>query len=735
MLVFGTQMHLVTFIFVSIEVVIFFYLIIFRLARPDDETALLNIGLIFLLLAYNISGGLLPDPKLPGSQFTQIALAYATGFITPSYFPYYVYKTFNLKKMKFQAYRGAFIFLIIPYILFVVVYGLSGSLAVAKKLLILPVLYGLWLLVSLFVSLRYKYNNNFKSRESKQELAVLLFSIAPWVSLPVISVMELGQVVEASVTNFGFLLLFSLQVKRNIKQIRVDHEKLIESERKLRLLNDDLQGEVVKRTKELEEANQLKTRNFINLVHETKTPLTLVKNYLDEYIQKHGEDEELEIIKGGVDKLTADVINLFDVERFSKGFDVYKHNKVSDFSAILESSLPLFEYYCNKQNIRFEAEVEKNLFVKADPNAINRIVNNLIENAIKFTGAGGEIKVSLTVKEDKLFFFVQDNGPGIPPAYHKKVFEPYYQIGNQNTNLQGMGLGLPIVSKVVKSLGGEVHIESNPKEKPGTKVSVILTKHEQDLREHLADFVNEPAGSYFRMADIEVEDSVYSPARKTILLIEDNKAMLRFLSKKLKIKYNVYSSLNGADALKKLASLPVAPDLILSDIMMDKMDGFSFLKAFSDQEVYKHVPVILLTAKSTATDRLKGLRHGAIDIVSKPFSFEELAQKIETILANISKQQMAILNTSISNLNQMKNVSAESSSHFSQYDFDESYRLFNLTKREREIAGLMVEGKTYNEIAGKLYISEKTVTKHIQNIFRKTEVSNKIGLINRLMRN
>ncbi len=731
MLVFGTQMHLVTFIFVSIEVVIFFYLVIFWLARPDDRTVPLNLVLIFLLLFYNISGGLLPDPKLPGSYFSQLSIAYATGFITPCYFPFYVYKAFGLTKLRFHAYIGAYVFLLLPYLLFVTAFALSGELRVAQILLIFPVLYGIWLIISLYISIRYKYSN-FKSGEAKQELAVLLLSIAPWVSLPVIAVLELGQAVEASVTNFGFLLLFSLQVKRNVNQIRIDHEKLIESERRLRALNNNLQAEVTKRTKELERANQLKTRNFINLVHETKTPLTLVKNYLDEYIQKHGQDEELGIIKSGVDKLTADVINLFDVERFSKGFDVYRHKKISDFSATLENSLPLFEYYCGKQGIKFNAEIEKNLLIKADPNAINRIVNNVIENAIKFTDPGGEITVSLSAKDSKLFFSVHDTGIGISPSFQQKVFEPYYQIGYKNTSLQGMGLGLPIVKKVTESLGGEIIIESNPQERPGTKVLIVLAQHEPATDDSPVQVVNEPAGSYYQMPDFEIEESAYTPAKRTILLIEDNKTMLQFLAKKLRNKYNVFATLNGADALQKLAGLPVIPDLILSDIMMDKMDGFSFVKAISGQEAYMHVPIIFLTAKSTATDRMKGLKHGAIDIVPKPFSFEELDQKIETILANISKQQMAILNTSISNLSQLKSFSSGSLPVTSQSNFDESCKLLKLTAREREVAKLMVEGQTYKEIATNLFISEKTVNKHVQNMFGKAGVSNKVGLINKL---
>jgi len=733
MLVFGTQMHIVTFIFVCIEIVIFFYLIIFRLARPDDQTVFLNIALIFLLLIYNITGGLLPDPKLPGSFFWQEVIAYATGFIAPCYFPYYVYKAFGLARLKYHAYKGVFLFLIIPYFLFVAAFAISDDLKLAQNLLILPVLYSSWLIIQVIRSIRDKYNNNFSSMESKQELTVLLLSLAPWVSLPVISFLDIGQAIEASATNIGFLLLFGLQVKQNIKQIRVDHEKLIESESRLRTWNTNLQVEVSKRTKELEKANQTRSTNFINLVHETKTPLTLIQNYLDEYINKNGSAEELDIIKGSVDKLTTDVINLFDIERFSKGIDVYKHNKVSDFSEILKSSLPLFEYYCSKQKIKLRTSIEENIYLKADPYAINRIANNIIENAIKFTDEGGEITISLSQKNDNILFSVQDNGVGISPSLQKKIFEPYYQIGHKNTSLQGMGLGLPIVKNVVDSLAGEIVVESDPSLVPGTKILIILTKHDLKAEDMPVQSAKEASNPNYQFADYAIEDTAYLPERRSILLVEDNKAMLQFLCNKFRGKFNVYYALNGADALKKLHELPVTPDLILSDIMMDKMDGFAFAQVISEQANYNHIPIIFLTAKSTPTDRLKGLKLGAIDFVSKPFSFEELNQKIETILLNISKQQTAIINSSILNLKTLKKLNTENPTVIYDSKFDQNIRLLNLTNREIEIAKLIVKGKTYREIATELFISEKTVTKHIQNMFEKAVVSNKVGFINKLM--
>lgn len=178
--------------------------------------------------------------------------------------------------------------------------------------------------------------------------------------------------------------------------------------------------------------------------------------------------------------------------------------------------------------------------------------------------------------------------------------------------------------------------------------------------------------------------------------------------------------------------MPVTPDLVLSDVMMDKMDGYAFIKTLSEQDKYSHIPIILLTAKSTPTDRLKGLRLGAIDFISKPFSFEELSQKIETILDNIVRQQKAIINTSIANLKTGKNQEADKMAQSSISTFEQNCKLLQLTARETEIVRLIMKGKTYKNIATALFISEKTVTKHIQNIFIKAEVSNKVELINKL---
>lgn len=252
MLLPGTQMHLITFLFICIETVILLYLIVYGLARPDDKSTLLNIVLIVLLIIYNVTGGLFPDENLPGSYYLQTSVAYATGFITPCYFPYYVYHSFSLSKMKFHAYRGVYLFLVLPYFLFVIIFVVYGKLETAKNLLIIPVLYAAWVIISLIGAVKFKYKNDFSGKFSKEEISVLFISLTPWVALPVIDYFNLGQPVEAITTNTGFLLLLALQLKQHIVRLREEHERLIVSEEKLLRWNEQLQEEVNKRTQELE---------------------------------------------------------------------------------------------------------------------------------------------------------------------------------------------------------------------------------------------------------------------------------------------------------------------------------------------------------------------------------------------------------------------------------------------------------------------------------------------------
>ena len=480
---------------------------------------------------------------------------------------------------------------------------------------------------------------------------------------------------------------------------------------------------------ELEQkVNEEKTNTFINLAHETKTPLTLINNYLDEYIKKHGDNKEMEIIKWNVQRLTTDIVNFFDLERFNKGFSIYDHNQISDLSRILSYKLTLFKSLAKKKNIVIEEEIEENCFILAHPAAVERIINNLVENSLKYTRENGQVKVSLVAQDDQLCFSVADTGIGIPFHLHLKIFEPYFQLSNNLKLNEGMGMGLSIVKKIVDDMKGAIILKSQLDQ--GTEIKVLLPRYIVTKEEQLSQY-DISMDLSIPVSYMAPNDKIFGPSRSFILIVEDNKEMLNYLTENLGDRYNVYVAMNGIEALKKLDSITHL-DLIISDIMMDEMDGLEFCKTVSLNASYRHIPFIFLTAKTTALDKLNGLKLGAIDYIEKPFLIDQLILKIEAVLANLEKHRLAIVKHAYSSLLKTKTPAPEIVTELTSREYERNCRRYNLTHREIEIIELIVKGQPYKIIGDSLNISNRTVDRHVSNIFSKLSVNNKIELINKL---
>jgi signal transduction histidine kinase/DNA-binding NarL/FixJ family response regulator len=479
---------------------------------------------------------------------------------------------------------------------------------------------------------------------------------------------------------------------------------------------------------ELEQkANEEKTNTFINLVHETKTPLTLINNYLGEYIRKHGESAEMTIIKTNVQRLTTDIVNFFDIERFNKGFGIYEHGQVINFSDLLSSKVAVFKSFASEKGIEIRQKIEDDCLVMANEGAIDRVINNLLENAIKFTPENGQIAVSLYKENGNLVFSVSDNGIGIPSHYHQKIFEPYFQLGRTKKSNEGMGMGLSIVKKIIDDIKGKIELHSDLN--LGTKITVTLTslvnaEMKPSITAIQSKGVNLPSLSPM------VQDNL-SGHTNSIMIVEDNVKMLNYLAETLKSKYNVYVAGHGKEALEKLNSITQL-DLIISDVMMDTMDGFEFCKTLSMNEKYSHIPYIFLTAKTTQQDKIKGLGLGAIDYIEKPFLIDHLVSKIDSILANIKKQHSAIINKAYKSILSDQEIVNAHPINTLDNSLEKRAKKYGLTSREIEIVGLIIQGIPYKIIGQTLNISEKTVARHVSNIFSKVSVSNKIELINKL---
>jgi PAS domain S-box-containing protein len=479
---------------------------------------------------------------------------------------------------------------------------------------------------------------------------------------------------------------------------------------------------------EREEAGRQKTTFFINLAHEIKTPLTLIKNYLEKYIAKKGMDEDIRIIKHNLDKMIRDIVNYMDAEKLSKEQIFYDHDQIICLSDILRNKIILFKNLAGDKRITLESQLEENVYIKADPYAIDRVINNLIDNAIKYTDSGGKIEITLSVLDGSVMIKVSDSGIGMTREQQKYIFKAFHQLSHAKRNIQGIGMGLYIVKKIVDSLDGKLIVESCPDR--GTCFSVILHRHIISENDYILKnvLVSQPIQRGYGIQELKEEN--IQAGKPNILLVDDNAELLVFLQSSLKQKYNVFFAFNGRQALEKMKNIP-APDLIISDVMMDELDGHRFLKSLSVNDDFKHIPFIFLTVKDTINDKLKGLIEGAVDYIFKPFLIDEVMVKTENILKNTRILKDRNITQIGNKLEQFLRSNLEQDTQLSEYNhFEDICKKYNITCREKQVAELLSRGLLNKEISHKLNVSLSTVDFHIHNIYKKLNVQNKVELLN-----
>lgn len=227
MLVFGTEMHVVTFIFAVSETLMFIFLLPGYLNRPEDKPRFWYLILLSLLILYNVTGGLLPDSRYPIPLHVQNIIAYGAGFLMASYFPFYFYKAFDLELLRFHALYGVPVFLLLPFILFFVIsYSIHQDLAFTIHYgIIVPFFYSFVLLWAILLAIRVAYKKNREKSYFLEEIAVYL-AVAPWASLTVIAYFGFSQFTEALSTNLGFLAVTAMYIYKSVRQDRNAIRKL-----------------------------------------------------------------------------------------------------------------------------------------------------------------------------------------------------------------------------------------------------------------------------------------------------------------------------------------------------------------------------------------------------------------------------------------------------------------------------------------------------------------------------
>lgn len=430
---------------------------------------------------------------------------------------------------------------------------------------------------------------------------------------------------------------------------------------------DVLEQEVAERTREIEAQrlelerqarkllalDEMKSNFFANTSHELRTPLTLIQGNLDDVVQSpdHTITDEgrgyLRVAMHQTNRLQQLVEQLLDLSRVqSKQMPLYA--QYGNASTFLSDLVSAFDAVAQQRGLtlRFERPTAPS-WLYFDADKLEKIITNLLGNALKFTPAGGEIHLSLAetvVGGDGLgtgefvAISVRDTGEGVPPEALPYIFDRFYQADGSVTRArEGMGVGLALAQELAHLHGGTIRCESVVGK--GTTFIVLLPKG----RSHLADEeIGVPSFDEVTVSSqgigISFDEEPFpsdapkasNPEAETILVVEDNRDLRQYLMRHLGTSYRVLEAENGAVGMQ--LAQQYRPDLILSDVMMPEMDGFSLLRALKGDPDLATTPVVLLTARASEADEQAGLAAEAIHYIAKPFKIKDVEMRVANVL-------------------------------------------------------------------------------------------------------
>ena len=398
--------------------------------------------------------------------------------------------------------------------------------------------------------------------------------------------------------------------------------------------------------RKLHEVDMMKLKFFTNISHEIRTPLTLILGPLNKLLQSISIDAEtrqsLKLMKRNTLNLDRLISQLLDFRKLQSG-NLKLNLTEADIVSFIRNIVNSFSNYASEKEIRLSFNtLKKRLFVAFDPDKIEKILNNLLSNALKYTDPKGAISVNISLifdSNDENFvdeidekqyieINVKDTGKGIPQKNIDKIFFRFFQSDKQDEST-GTGIGLAMVKDMVKLHKGKIFVTS--KEGKGTKFTIRIP---YDLKAE-SNTVNtkpkEKTEASAELYELEKANQPITVNSKIMLIVEDNADVREFISSHFGSMYQIHQAVNGEEGWKK--ALDIVPDIIVSDIIMPKVDGYDFCKRIKNDERTSHIPIIFLTAMHSNEHEIKGLTQGADDYITKPFDLSVLQAKVENILS------------------------------------------------------------------------------------------------------
>ncbi|WP_405575949.1 two-component regulator propeller domain-containing protein [Winogradskyella sp. Asnod2-B02-A] len=410
----------------------------------------------------------------------------------------------------------------------------------------------------------------------------------------------------------------------------VQHEKL-----KQRLIYEQLDKD------KMEVINQGKFKYFTNLSHEFRTPLTLISGPLDRVIENNNNPESekfLAIIKRNTHRLLSLIDQLITFRQAEQGYLNLNFTK-STLGDFLYPTTEAFENYALEKNINFYYKISTpNEEIVIDVEKLERILFNLLSNSFKNTPVQGTISIdaSIIFEDDvkKIKIDVIDTGKGIPKENLNNIFERFYQLGNQDGNVSGGGIGLSFCKSLIDLFDGRISVKSKPNKEtrftiviPSSKIEEANIEHHGVKKSFIKNWVPLQGNT------IEgAENNKKSKKQHNVLVVENEIDIQDFLNSALSDKYNITIANNGVEALEEIKKTEFST--IISDVMMPEMDGFELCKRIKANPETCQLPVLLLTALGDNVDLIKGLEFGADEYISKPFSLKHLELRLKKLIEN-----------------------------------------------------------------------------------------------------
>ncbi len=371
--------------------------------------------------------------------------------------------------------------------------------------------------------------------------------------------------------------------------------------------------------KQKEEFDQMKLSFFTNISHELRTPITLILTPLESIIKKTRDKElvkRLSGIHGNAKNLLNLVNQLLDFRKLEMRGEKM-HLSLCYLNEFLETLVNNFYEIAVEREIQLSFENHaKNLYVYADKDKLQKIINNLLTNALKYTQKKGLVKLCLSVthpgfqEDSEIQIQVSDTGQGIAEEDQKQIFDRFYQT-KQNLHAGGSGIGLHLVKQYVLMHKGSIEVKSQVNR--GSTFTIVLPVNPEKSEER----------------EIIYQKKNINPSIK-ILLVEDHIEFRTFLYNELSEYYNIILASNGKEGLQKARKHQ--PNLIVSDIMMPEMTGTEFCNILKKDLNISHIPIILLTAKSSEESQADGFKAGADAYITKPFNLDILLMRIQNLI-------------------------------------------------------------------------------------------------------